>query len=298
MRKLLKPTRRLLLFLGLTAALIAPIARADGISGSITPQTGGGISAGFDGGIGGGGGVLWTPLNLGSALVAWWDAGNTANIVFSPNIQTWTDRQSGIVATASGAQPGWSATARNGKPGLTFDGATQRMTFTPAFPVGAQDRNISIAGFYNGAGGNYVFSYGGNAAHQMFDLNGSNTGGLGLYDGFAGYTAAESWSGVDRFVNLGFSAGAANWNVDGNAAEPFTLAGLNTTNAAGVIGAFTTQIARWQGVIQQICVMNRTLTTSELNKMARWESWYDGKAGSNLPDGHPYKSRPPLVSDP
>src|SRR5258708_33122767 len=113
MRKLLKPTRRLLLFLGLTAALIAPIARADGISGSITPQTGGGISAGFDGGIGGGGGVLWTPPKLCSALVAWWDAANTARIVFSPNIQTWTDRQSGIVATASGAQPGWRAIAGN-----------------------------------------------------------------------------------------------------------------------------------------------------------------------------------------
>lgn len=250
--------------------------------------------------------AFWTPLNLGASLVAWWDAQNTANIALSgSNVTSWTDKQSGIVASqgTGASQPTWSATARNGKPGLAFAGA-QVLAFNPALlPGGASPRNISVASFFNGAqggGGGYPFLYGPNSitAGTLLDFAGDNTG-IFMFDGATVFRPAESSANLDRFMMIDVSGTtSANWLIDGNAAENFALA-VNTGLSVGFVGSYQTGTSgMFTGITQQIVVCNRALTASEVNKMAGWESWYDGKAGANLPGGHPYKSRAPFVTDP
>lgn len=249
-----------------------------------------------------GGSALWTPLNLGTALVAWWDAQDTAHIALSgSNVTSWTDKVSAIPAAQAtpANQPTWSATARNGKPGLVFNGTSQLLTFNPTlFPAGAAARTISVAGFFNSTGQGYALSYGINSAGSVFNILANSTV-VSLFDGTAVFSSAESWGSVDRFVSVGMSAaGAGTFNVDGLAAEAFTDTTLTTGSTTGIIGAYINgAVAFWNGPIQQIVVANRVLTTLEQNKIDGWESWYDGKAGSNLPVGHPYKLRAPLVSD-
>src|SRR5208337_3732680 len=70
------------------------------------------------------GAALWTPVQLGAQVVGWWDASNFPSITQAGGIVSqWASLAGGITANAIGpARPGYSATARNGKPGLTFNG--------------------------------------------------------------------------------------------------------------------------------------------------------------------------------
>lgn len=259
---------------------------------------------------GGGPPVAWTPLVLGSALVAWWDAQDSAHITQSGGtVSSWVDKISGINETNSNVpnQPGYSATARNGTPGLTFSGNQVLFAPTTGLPMGPSPITVAVAGFSTSAA--YAYSLGNNGANQQIGIN-TDSGIVSLYTGNGSvlYRAAETWSSNDRFVILGIASdeATASWNVDGNAAEPFTISppvAITTQTSFGtggsLIGCFVNgTVAFFTGTIQQIWIFNRLLTASESAKLAGFESWYDGKAGSNLPIGSPYKSRAPLVSDP
>lgn len=237
--------------------------------------------------------VPWTPLNLGAALVAWWDAQASSTLNLSgSNVTSWTDKVAAVVATQAGVAPTFSATARNGKPGLSFNGTTQRMTFTPTgFPSGSAAVTAAVAAFGNGSQFAFIFGSNPGGSQTMFGVAAGPN--VSFYDGVNSLPSIENWTSVDRFAVIGLSGSAGTLNVDGNAQETFTDAGVGIGTTTGVIGAFINQAGLWTGVIQQIVVMNRTLTSTEQDKLAGWESWYDGKAGSNLPVGHPYKSAAP-----
>jgi hypothetical protein len=244
--------------------------------------------------------VLWTPGNLGASLVAWWDA-NQGVVLSGSNVTSWTDRTGGFVANG-GVSPTFSATARNGTPGLTFDGSTQYLTFTPTgFPAGNTARAIAVAGYAASTGGDYAFSYGIENAQNLVAILGSTTTPFPIqgYDGVSNPAASEDWAAIDRFVLFGMDGSSGGtWNIDSNPDEAFSFT-TNTILSVGFIGSYIgAGVATFNGVIQQIVVANRALTSSEKAKIAGWESWYDGKAGSSLPIGSPYKSRPPYVSDP
>lgn len=78
-----------------------------------------------------GGAKPWTPLDLESKLLAWWDASQGITLAGS-QVASWADRKSGYSATQgiSSARPVWSATSFGGKPGLTFDGNDDELTCT------------------------------------------------------------------------------------------------------------------------------------------------------------------------
>lgn len=251
--------------------------------------------------------VLWTPLTLGSALIAWWDAQALASLTFnSGNVASWTDVVGGRVASqGTGAnQPGYSATSRNSKPGLSFNGSTQVLTFTPTgLPSASAASVLALAGFSNTTGAiNLAFNYGANASQGIRSIGKTSSNLAAAFGQSNDQTAAESWASVDRFVVSMTPAGASptqSLYVDGGSAENQSMTTFNTVLTSGRIGNYIpTGTLFWNGVIQQILVCNATLTTSQRQKLEGWESWYDGKAGANLPGGHPYKSRAPFVSDP
>ena len=65
----------------------------------------------------------WSPADLGTSLLAWWDASQGVTLSGS-QVTAWVDRESGYSVTqgTAAARPLWSATSFGGEPGLTFDG--------------------------------------------------------------------------------------------------------------------------------------------------------------------------------
>ncbi len=256
-------------------------------------------------------GPLWTPLQLNvntpGLLTAWWDAQDTAHITLSgSNVSGWADKVSAISLTQANSanKPGYSATARNGKPGLLFGpGALFLAGSAASLPLGSPARTLISAGFNNATANNYIFDYGTNSPGAHVGISAAATTQLvELYTGVGSttYPASEAWT-ADRLAILAIAAGgtSANWFIDGNSAEPITISAINTTATGTAMGAFiNTSTAFWNGVIQQTLVCSGVLSASQLAKVAGWESWYDGKAGSNLPASSPYRFRPPYVSDP
>jgi hypothetical protein len=249
------------------------------------------------------GSTLWTPLNLGSSLVAWWDASYVPGLTFNgSNISAWTDRKSGIVASqATGAnQPGWSATARNGKAGLTFNGSSQFLAFTPAgFPSGSAASTLASAAFSNSSATITIsFVFGANAAQQVRAIGKTASNLVAAFGSSNDQSAAEGWAGVDHFAEVLLPAGATPTQsiyVDGGAAETSPLLTFNTGTTTGFIGQWIATGLFWTGTVQQDWVFNGVLSTCQRQKLEGFESWYDGKNGSNLPATHPYKSHAPTV---
>jgi hypothetical protein len=257
------------------------------------------------------GSVLWTPLNLGSSLVAWWDASYIPGLTGGSSISAWTDRMSGIVASqATGAnQPGWSATARNGKPGLTFNGSSTRMTFTPTgFSTGVSAFSLSIASFVSNGVTTQIeaFGYGPGVAGQSATIGSLSSGnsppstayldqfGTGINQGGSSVT----WPNNDRFVVASIPSGATSTitlAVDGVATTGTSASRNMSLSGGGMIGAYVGATNFWSGTIQQLVATNAALSTCQRQKLEGWESWYDGKNGSNLPATHPYKSYAPTV---
>lgn len=246
--------------------------------------------------------ALWDP-SKDAVFIAWWDAQSLSS---SP-VASWTDRIGGTVASqATGAnQPTWSATARNSKPGLNFLAASsQLLNFTPTgFPSGSAALSVGVAGFAV-AGGffNCAFAYGANTGSGTirFRLDGSGTTNTQISLGPSSLTGT-AWAGTDQMSVVTIPAGATptgSLYQDGNAATTLVMGTSALTTDIASIGAISSGGNYWNGTIQQVIAANAVLTTSQRQKLEGWESWYDGKAGANLPGGHPYKSRAPFVSDP
>jgi hypothetical protein len=252
-------------------------------------------------------GTPWTPLILGSTLVEWWNPQDVAKMTFNlGNVASWTGEKAGIVlsqATAA-AQPGYSATARNNKPGLIFDGTKSIQSgASPGIPATAGAFSAAIAAFSNNSGFRVALAWdgaSGNAARREIGENGGAP--FDAYFFTCGTMTSDGvlWNGVDKFI-YGQGDGATTLTSVTDGGTPITTAytpALADATSVISVGATTAGSAMWLGTIQQVLVMNAVLTTSQRQKLEGWESWYDGKAGSNLPANHPYKSRAPFVSDP
>lgn len=248
--------------------------------------------------------AAWTPLNLGAALLAWWDPADTANMTFGTGVQFWNDKIGGRTAAQNTAasQPTWSATARNGKPGLIFNAASlQWFNFIPTgFPTGNNISTMFVSAFNNNAANVYMLDYGTQAIQQLRAMaNATTTFFAQGLDG-ANTTSAGTTQNIDFGLYWQFGAGASSLALNGATAVTSTPPTQATTTTGGTIGNWlgggTAQL--WNGVIKQILVCSGALTFSQQQKIEGWESWVDGLAGANLPGGHPYKSRPPLVADP
>lgn len=256
--------------------------------------------------------VLWMPLNIKSAtLSAWWDPtqGITLN---GSNVSAWADRIGGLAPAQATPtqQPAFSSTARNGKPGLNFNSASSQylnVSSVGTLPTGAVAVTVAVAAFYSGtpAAVMRAAGYGSNSVSGATRLAAINS--VSTFNSAADIIGSRllstfTWQNVDSFVEAQFPAGTGAQTVsifaDGNTATTgsLTLAAIATNATA--IGAVAGGGTPWNGSIQQVLIISGTLSTSERQKLEGWESWTDGKNGSNLPSGHTYKNRPPYTSDP
>jgi len=93
----------------------------------------------------------WTPSDLGSLLLAYWDAERLDKIDLSGSlVNSWTDSVGALSASqsTSGFKPVYSATSFNGRPGITFDGTDDLLLNTALaanlLPTGSNPSEIWV----------------------------------------------------------------------------------------------------------------------------------------------------------
>ncbi len=222
---------------------------------------------------------LWTPeQDLASALVAHWDAQQGVTQA-AGSVSQWTDTVAGIAATQGTAsnQPTFSATTRNGKPGLSF-GGNQFLSFSSAtFPKGSAARSLFVAGYMakNTTSTRTLFNYGSTGSWVAAGVTGGSAG-KALVDTWGTFTSSQTlWSEADVALYWQASGSAQSIVVDGGTAYTSSN-NLNTSGNGGLIGTDAYGGQQWIGSIQQALVFNRLLTADERQQLEGWESWYDG----------------------
>ena len=146
----------------------------------------------------------------------------------------------------------------------------------------------------------YPVGLGANASAQSRAFAKLTDGNLYLDTGSYGFECYSKTLSGDNFLELTYASSgtAIAVYVDGNPPDTSTtaLAAIGSNSPLG-IGYWPVYGSFWVGDIQHVVVANITPPTSQRQRLEGWESWADGKAGSNLPTGHPYKSRAPLTTD-
>lgn len=222
----------------------------------------------------------WTPLALGSKLVAWWDAERSDTITRSGGlVSSWRDVVGGYNMAQSSAslKPVYSATSFNGRPGLTFDGADDVLLFTgfPAsFPAGAdpswmwgvadQQRANSVAGTGT------VLQYGSgsttNNTRRIVRVQdgGENRGNLMVGTGGSGPSVTNiSVVFAGRHVILGKASGTTiECVMDGTGMTPAAVVPATTAGGNAAIGGAVNGGNFLLGVINSVLI-TLPLTTAE-----------------------------------
>jgi hypothetical protein len=231
--------------------------------------------------------IEWTPLLLGSKLVAWWDA-EYGLTLSSGQVSAWADRKAGYsaVQASSGSRPAWSATSFNGHAALTLDGTNDYLTCSDAallaaLPVGSSP--VELWGVVDQAAlpadtSNRIAVWYGNDSLQSLRVLRTVTGGVNrasLNIGTGGGASPVPNTFVDftgRHVIRGaIGTAAGQMDIDGNpspqvAAVPSTgskLLRIGANDVSSAAGAF------WNGKIRDV-VVTLPLGPDELMAMNTW----------------------------
>lgn len=244
----------------------------------------------------------WNPSLL-TGLVSWWDASTLSSITLNgSNVASWANRVAGGPVAAQGTaanQPAYSATGRNGRPALIFDGTNDTLPFTPTgFPNGSGAAvTIFLVGQIDAlAGSTTAFSYGVASNDQSVAISQYVTGSL-VRGGTFGRdsTTATVWNNNDHIVGVSVPAGAGPTVVRANGANAGAQSTSGTANLSatnGRIGATVSDTNKWKGAIQEILVFNRALTTKERLQVEGYLAWRWGLV-DKLRNGHSFKKSPP-----
>lgn len=248
--------------------------------------------------------VEWTPGNLGSALVGWWDAKNSASITQAATaVSAWADLSGSgntLRQTTGAAQPVYSVTALNGLPGvIATSGRKLKSTTGINLPAASTPFSIMMVGCATTLPSSIgmLFGFGNNAAQGMPSLGLRSTGGA-YFDHFnGGQVVAPSIYNIPRILFVeAAGTGTTRIYVDG----VLFLSGNHVTS--GITAAKTVNMFQWQasgfdqpGIIQESLITNSILSSGDRQKLEGYSAWRWGLQ-SNLDVSHPYKNAPPLAT--
>ena len=239
----------------------------------------------------------WAPADLGSALVADWDASVLANGA----VASWTDSKAGLIATATaGLQPIKAATSFNSAyPGVTFDGVYDflNITGTTGLPVGASPGELwAVANFVAVAAALIVVNYGsaGSSLSRTIRISNAAGGTVQLHDGTA--TSGAPAGLGNKITGGSFSGTAMNGYTNGTAhlTNPVTMATLATgATRLRIGGSLAASPTLWfNGTIARIFIINGVLAQADREKLEGYCAHTYGLT-SLLPGAHPYKTVAP-----
>lgn len=251
---------------------------------------------------------LWTPAALSADMASWWDASDSSTITLeSGAVSEWRNKVSGgptaSQATAAN-RPVFSATARNGRPGITSNGTTQRLLFTPTgFPVGDGESTEMMVGYSASATAfRYLLGYGDTTAGANRQMGRDNSGNPTASSGVTAFNiffTTQTWNDVDNIITRSSTSGSTpqtNLNANGSG-TPATKSNTQAYATGTSLGRLFCAIADntfWQGSAQEIFVFRRVLTTDERQRLTGYVAHKWGLT-DKLPADHPYKTSPPTV---
>jgi len=244
------------------------------------------------------GAALWTPVQLGAQVVGWFDASNLPSLTIAGGlVSQWASLVGGITANAAAAaRPTYSATGRNGKPALLFNGATTQMLIssTAGFPLGANAGFIAGQAFASGFFAyQAILGYGSVAASQLRTVVNDVVNSASANDLVGSISLPATWPG-DATPIAEFTAAKLGLRVNGGAETNLALGGLNTPLLAGYIGAYSAGAGLWNGAIQELLVISGALTVNNANKLSGYLMWKWGVQALINP-ANPYFTAPPTI---
>lgn len=239
-----------------------------------------------------------------NGVVALFDASDAGSLlVSSGTVKAWASKYCTAVGLATGSQcPAYSATARNGTPGVVFDGVANclRLTNIDNWPRASNPSTMIVAGYVDAAAatGCYAIDYG------SPQIRGIRTGGAALNlrgtlmvgNNSATIPSSAIWSGNDGIVTASFPLGKAIKTVyDAQGFSSSTTALTASTSADyGNIGADINGASYLKFICQCIVVFSRELIDLERQRVEGWAAWkFDPSNRSALGVSHPYKITAP-----
>lgn len=250
-----------------------------------------------------GGQSAWTPTQLGSSLVTWWDA--SQGVTESGGlVSAWADRVGGATVTqATGSlKPAYQATGMGGLPVLNFDGADDVMAVAPVpagIPTGANSGGLFVLADQQAliadATSRYSAGHGaaaGTVAVRRQVATGVNRGvAVNSADGSVENTV--DYSGI-RALLCTFTDTTIRVRVDGRDGAAATVAAQTIQTTRLRIGSYINGSASefWQGGIRHAIWISGAMSTADKEKLEAWALWEVGEQ-AKLPSGHTYETRRP-----
>lgn len=256
------------------------------------------------------GSSLWTPAKIATAV--WLDASDSASMTTVSNIVSeWRDKSGNArhaTQTTDSCRPTYSASAFNGKPGLSFDGVDDRLIFSLAVlsvthslflvikPTTESAIGSPFGQWESGKIGRFVVncnqdSAGDPASGYINFFNSTATLGAGT----SGFLAHTQFSAAgNQFASI-CTTGAENWKLvkDGTEQDSATVTELYTgvNSAIGSVSA-AQLLYPFDGVVSEVLLINAAVPVTTRQRL---EGYLAHKWGltANLPAAHPYKVAPP-----
>lgn len=214
------------------------------------------------------GGAAWLPANLGSSLLAWWDAEDASTLELSGStVTTWTDKKNGYAAgqATTGSKPVYSATALYNRPALIFDGADDFLSMElQPFPSASAPVEIwalvDQQRLGSAATGGVMLAYGGIGSPNrrvLFRAQGANASSVVYCFAEPGQTgtAGDLFNGI-HIARLRFDGSVVQAQIDDVAPSSSPPGTATTGNSRTRIGSNTadTPTSFFQGSMNSILV--------------------------------------------
>lgn len=224
----------------------------------------------------------FSPLALGSKLLAWWDASRGITLSGS-EVTAWADRKNGssVSQATSAARPLFSATGFNGAPCLTFDGTDDNLSAESVFslPTGGDASRVWIVASQDALAADTTartaFSYGGSSTDRRAVLRQVISGVSRARAQAGNGTGITNADEVDidlssrHLIEAIFTATTVACETDDSgpttSASATVLTGTTRTRIGSLPGASAANF--WQGKIRDVIVTTDTLTAGEVADM-------------------------------
>ena len=264
---------------------------------------------------------LWTPANLPVGRLSFWqDAFDLSSIILQSGVSQWSDKSGKnrhFTQSVADNQPSYSSTAFFGLPGITFDGVNDNLRLTGISSQITNQTHGVYWVFRRISSNNFNAGY--NPTISVMPLNGTldvgslhyirnsnNFGasypyyrnpGLANYDIGSG-PAYNNTTGYMMSFQANAPSGATAWSVHRNGTLEGNTSGISTpnTNNDGYVLAYQIDPLRYLNCVFAEVLMIQNTNASIRDLVKGYFAW-KWNLQTNLPTAHPFRNRPPLISD-
>jgi len=256
----------------------------------------------------------WTPAQLGTSVIAWFDATDAAAVAFS-SASPWASKVEAspgegvktLFNDTVGLRPSYQATGRNSRPSVRFLKASNHrllLSSMTGMPQGSEAHTAVIQAYLDPASIPFeeIGTWGsGTSNRRAFSTNGDLK--VAVQAGSFHSPQLDLWSALDRAIvwtlgpdatpGEGASPYRSNIYVDGGTAASAVTTTPTTPN---VDGSFPNPNGNIGLDAQEWLVANRVVTADERRNVEGYLAWKWNRVAS-LPSDHPYKLAKPLLTE-